>query len=222
MQPNGKLHYGPRIDTGDIPDLFAPQTVKKFTLPEAGIDNLSLSATDTFVLADGREFTVDFDGYFSVARTEPTTDDWETGSVHVNMVGMFLEGESDELGPMSVRLNPDVTSVGQTFPPKEPKKKPQACRIATAAVFHAPRINVSLHNVEPILLMNDAIDSIPPVEDPNGHAHIYRLPLYPYASNGGGNSSNDQPLAYLMSLRYTVGDYITEEEARKLRERASI
>jgi hypothetical protein len=68
-----------------------------------------------------------------------------------------------------------------------------------------------LFNKEPILLMNDAINSIPPLEDPNGHAHIYMLPLYDVAK------PDDAPLAYLQQLRYTIGTYISQARADEIR-----
>jgi hypothetical protein len=218
MSHNGApLNFGPTIDTRNLPDLYAPQEVKEFSLPRGGIDNLSLSATDSFRLADGREFEVDFEGYFRVARAEPKGEDWATSGVEVNMVDMRLSGKSDVLGPMRVRLNPEITSAGQTFP-RGGNSESQACRIAVAALFEAPEMGITLYNTEPVLLMNDAIDSIPPVEDPNGHAHIYRLPLYPHGpSMKTEDVAQDQPLAYVTSLRYTVGNYITEEEAESFR-----
>ena len=58
----------------------------------------------------------------------------------------------------------------------------------------------------------DGITSIPPVEDPNGYAHLFNLPLFDMANPDG------RPVAYLRSLRYTVGNYVTQAQAMALRE----
>jgi hypothetical protein len=60
--------------------------------------------------------------------------------------------------------------------------------------------------------MNDGIEAIPPVEDPNGQAHLYLLPLFDSSDPDG------QPVAYLKSLRYTVGNYISQAEAEEFRQ----
>ncbi len=54
--------------------------------------------------------------------------------------------------------------------------------------------------------MNNAIKAIPPVEDPNGEAHIYKLPLFSY------EKPDEKPKAYLAKLKYTVGNYITKSQ----------
>jgi uncharacterized protein DUF6073 len=202
--------WGPRIQIAGLQDLYHPQEVPKYTAPDAGIDNLKLTSTDRFLIPGRGEFTVNFDGYFRIARDTPTTQDWATADVHVNMVDMNLAGNHAELGRMTVRPNPTIVSPGQTFAPGR-RTAPAACRISAGVVFEAPDMGLTLVNKEPILLMNDAIESIPPVEDPNGAAHIYRLPLYDAATPNG------KPAAYLMSLRYTVGNYVTQAEAEAFR-----
>lgn len=217
MSESGRLvNYGPKLDTAYLRDLYAPRETERRSMPAAGIDNLSLSARDTFLLADGRELEIELEGYFRVARAAPTSDDWATGAVQVNMIDLYLTGEDSELGPMSVTLNPEITSAGQTFPSRSPDGV-QKCRIATAAIFRVLDHDITLYNAEPVLLMNDSIDSIPPVEDPNGHAHIYMLPLYHHSSSRF-DGDRGQPGAYLTSLTYTVGNYLTEEDAGRFRE----
>lgn len=210
------VNWGFRIDTAGLEDLYHPQEVTPFTATAGGIDNLALSSTDTFFIPGRGEFRVNFDGYFQVARAHPTTDDWTTAQVFVNLTDMKLTGNHPDLGQMKVSLNPDVVSAGQTFGPALTDgpisgSAPAACRISAGAVFESSDLGVALFNKEPILLMNDAINSIPPVEDPNGHAHIYKLPLY------DRNAPDGQPIAYLTGLQYTVGNYITEATAQAFR-----
>lgn len=195
----GSSGWGRRIDVSKLPSLYAPQEVRRFTAPPGGIDNLALSSHDVFWMPDRGEFQVDFDGYFQVARDNPTTREWATADVYVNLTDLRLKGHDDTLGPINVRINSDVVSAGQTFAAGTPEEASK-CRIATSVTFEAPDTGVTLFNREPVLLMNDAIESIPPVEDPNGKAFIYRLPLYDRAQPDG------PPMAYLTELRYTVGN----------------
>jgi len=181
-------------------------------VPSGGIDNLALSSVDHFSIPGKGDFDVSFDGYFRVARDNPTTNDWATAQVFVNMVDMNLSGSHQDLGRINVRINPDVVSSGQTFGPGA-ENQAAKCRISAGVIFDFPDQRITVFNKEPILLMNDAIDSIPPVEDPNGAAHIYRLPLYSTADPNG------QPVAYLNSLRYTVGSYLTQAQAASLQSR---
>jgi hypothetical protein len=69
---------------------------------------------------------------------------------------------------------------------------------------------MSVFNKEPILLMNERITSIPPVDDPNGHALLFYLPLYDLRNPNGA------AVAYLTSLRYGADNYITEAEIGSL------
>lgn len=206
--------WGPRIDARELKDLFAPMKVAKFEIAPAGIDNLGLTSEDTFFVPGKGTFTVRFSGFFRVARENPKSQRWEEANVPVNMVEMGLRGDS-EMGPIHVSLNQDFVSAGQTFAPGRDQAA-AACRIATAAEFALPQAGMTLFNKEPILLMNDAIEAIPPIEDPNGEAHIYRLPLFDRSNPDG------EPAAYLMKLRYTVGNYLPQEEIESLRSRTQL
>src|SRR6266849_5945148 len=107
--------WGHRIQIAGLNDLYQPQQVRKFTVPPGGIDNLSLSSVDKFVIPGRGEFSVNFDGFFRIARDHPTTQDWSTASVHVNMLDMNLTGSHPQLGRIIVKNNPAVISPGQTF-----------------------------------------------------------------------------------------------------------
>lgn len=199
-----KIAWGPVVDTTkkNLKALFAGTEVKKFSATPGGIDNLALSSTDVFSIPGRGDFSVNFDGYFEVTRDDPTTDKWATREVFVNMTDLNLQGKSDELGPIKVRLNNDIVSAGQVFPAGA-EAAASKCRIATGAEFEMSALGVTAFNKEPILLKNDAIESVPPIEDPNGIAHVYELPLFDKKNPDG------KPVAYLQSLRYTVGNYIT-------------
>lgn len=202
--------WGPKVSVRGLPDNYAPTQIRKRFATQGGIDNLALNSKDTFIIPGQGEFTVNFAGYFRVARANPTTNEWATAEWQVNMIDMRLAGESKALGKMNVRLNDGVVSAGQVFAAGTPTS-PAACRISVAATFEIEEMGLTVFNKEPILLMNNAIDSVPPVEDPNGEAHIYRLPLFDIKRPSG------TAVAYLTRLRYTVGNYITKNEAKKWR-----
>jgi len=201
------IEWGPRVNVAELRDIYAPQQVEPFTVPPGGIDNLALHSTDAFMIPDQGEFIVDFAGAFRIARDNPTTNDWMTSEVFVNIINLNLSGQHENLGEIAVSLNSDVVSSGQIF--RAPAVGgPKACRIATAAIFDIPQLGVTVFNKEPILLMNPHVTSIPPVNDPNQRALIFRVPLYNRRDPDG------KPVAYLNSLRYGADHYITESEAR--------
>ncbi len=202
--------WGPRVDLAGLKELYAPQKIVPFTATPGGIDNLALHSTDTFTIPGQGEYTIDFKGYFRVARENPTTNDWTTSEVLVNIIDLKLHGQQKDIGEITVSLNPDIVSSGQIFPATAPGG-PKACRIATGAVFDLSQLGVSVFNKEPILLMNENVKSIPPVDDPSGHALIFRVPLYNRANPSG------KPMAYLTSLRYGADNYLTESEVISIR-----
>jgi hypothetical protein len=207
-----EIVWGPRVNLTGLKDIHAPHKVEPFTVPKGGIDNLGLHSTDNFTIPGRGEFTVEFKGYFRVARGNPTTTDWATSEVLVNIIDLRLSGQHKDIGEISVRLNPDIVSTGQIF--QAPAAgQPKACRIATAAVFDLQELGVSVFNKEPILLMNESVKSIPPVDDPSGQARIFRLPLFNQADPNG------KPVAYLTSLRYGADNYLTEAQVNAFRAR---
>ena len=150
---------------------------------------------------------MDFKGYFRVARDHPTTNDWTTFDVLVNITDLRLQGEHKGLGKVTVNLNPNILSSGQIFHANI-VAGPAKCRIATATIFDLPQAGIRVYNKEPILLMNEKVKSIPPIDDPNGHALLFMLPLFDY------NKSSEKPLAYLTSLRYGADNYLSEAEVK--------
>jgi hypothetical protein len=201
--------WGPRVAAAGLPERYAPQTIEPFSVTPAGIDNLALHSTDIFTVPGRGEFTVDFKGYFRVARAPASTEDWESCEVLVNIVELRMYGRHDELGEISARLNPDRLSSGLILPGMD-EGQAKKCRIALPAIFELHQLGMTVFNKEPILLMNEHVTSIPPVDDPNGHALLFYLPLYDSTNPDGG------AVAYLTSLRYGADNYISEAEVRAL------
>lgn len=203
------VEYGPRVDLTQLANLFAPQTVTPFTPPPAGIDNLGITSTDTFVVPGVGEATVDFRGYVRVARSNPTASGWSEAEVYTNLIEMRLVGEAPQLGQIIVTLNPNVLSTGQIKTPfgsDACDDAAKACRMAVGATFEVPRLGKVLFNKEPILLTIDNVRSIPPAGNP-GEGRIYELlPLYDRADPDG------RPAAYLTRLKFAMGTYLSEAD----------
>jgi uncharacterized protein DUF6073 len=216
------VEWGPRVDLTGLKENFAPQQVKEFTVPPGGIDNLGLHSTDVFEIPGQGRFEVDFNGYFRVARANPSSYQWGTPMIRVNIIDLKLFGQHKQLGEIGVTLNPDILASGQIFPANMSTSAAQTtvtttevaqCRIAVGAVFTIPAIGAALFNKEPILLMNEKLTKIPPVDDPNGHALLFKLPLFNVQDPHG------EPIAYLTSLRYGADHYLSRDEVKSIRER---
>jgi hypothetical protein len=206
VKPEPKIKYGPQLDT-NVPNLFEPQTVKQYTPPPAGIDNLGITSVDTFKVPGVGEFTVEFTGYVRVVRSKPTTDDWASTEVYTNLIEMRMEGESPQLGPITVTLNSECLSTGMIrtpFDAEEDAQPAKACRMAVGAVFELSKLGLKLFNKEPVLLTIDDVRSIPPAGNP-GKGQIYQmLPLYDM------ENADAEPVAFLTSLSFRMGTYLPE------------
>ncbi|MBE9107405.1 hypothetical protein IQ229_21475, partial [Nostoc cf. edaphicum LEGE 07299] len=112
-----KIAWGPEIDLSKLEYLYPPQKVEPYTPPAPGIDNLGITSTDSFLVPNIGEFTVNFEGYVRVARSQPTTNEWNTSDVFTNLIDMCMRGETPEIGSIIVTLNPDFLSTGQLRTP---------------------------------------------------------------------------------------------------------
>lgn len=208
-----KTAYGPRVDLSNLENLYAPQTVKPYTPPPPGIDNLGITSTDTFMVPGIGEVMVDFKGYVRVARSRPSVADWTGAEVYTNLLEMCMCGQSREVGPIIVTLNQDFLSAGRLgtpFADRDREQPAKSCRMAVAVLFELPQMGMTLFNKEPILLTIDNVRAIPPAGNP-GEGRIYELlPLYNLANPEG------EPMAYITGLKFAMGTYITEEEIQAL------
>lgn len=208
-----KNTWGPRVDLRELANLYSPQAVKPFTPPPPGIDNLGISSVDTFMVPGVGEFTVEFTGYVRVARSRPTAEDWTNSEVYTNLIEMCMRGEAPGIGPIVVTLNSDVLSTGMLRTPFADMDKVQpekACRMAVAAQFELPQLGKTLFNKEPIELTIDNVRAIPPAGNP-GEGRIYQLlPLFDRADPEG------RPAAYLTSLKFAMGNYVTEAHIKNV------
>jgi len=214
LTDDGKVVSGVRIDHTRLDDLFGPRQVEPFTPPPTGIDNLGISSTDRFYVPDTGEFVVDFKGFVRVARSKPSASDWVNAEVYTNLIEMKMLGWAEGLGSIIVTLNPDYLSTGMLRTPFEDMCQAQpekACRMAVGAIFSVPTLGLKLFNKEPIELTIDNVRAIPPAGNP-GVGRIYRmLPLFRTDDVTGC------PAAYLTSLNFAMGTYLTEQELERLR-----
>lgn len=212
---NGKVDSGVIIDHSVLQDLFSPRHVEPFTPPPTGIDNLGITSTDRFHIPKVGEFVVDFAGFVRVARSKPTASDWVNAEVYTNLIEMRMVGRAEGIGEIIVTLNPDYLSTGMLRTPFESMCESQpekACRMAVGAIFTIPKLDLTLYNKEPIELTIDQVRAIPPSGNP-GVARIYRmLPLFRTDSVGG-----EPPTAYLTSLDFAMGTYLSPGELANLR-----
>ena len=213
LQNNQRVAWGPRVDLQNLDHLYAPQRVAPYTPPPPGIDNLGIVSRDTFMVPGKGEFSVEFKGYVRVARSEPSTNQWLDSEVYTNLLEMCMRGESEEVGPITVTLNPDILSTGQLRTPLDEmncENPEKACRMAVAALFDVPLMGMTLFNKEPIELTIDNVRAIPPAGNP-GEGRIYHiLPLYDVANPEG------KPVAYLTRLKFAMGTYITEAQLESI------
>jgi hypothetical protein len=209
--PAGKSTiYGRPVDSDGVPNLYDGTPVVPWTPPEPGIDNLGLHSWDTFAIPGVGEFSVEFDGYVRVVRSECTDSEWHGAEVYTNLIEMKMTAHSEELGTIVTTLNPDCLSAGQIRTPFDPYAgegpAAKACRMAVGCLFDIPRLGKTLFNREPVILTIDDVRSIPPAGAP-GKGQIYRmLPLYDVEDPWG------EPVGYLTSLRFNMGGYLRPEQ----------
>lgn len=207
--------WGERVDPSGLPELFkgegAPERHVRYKVPEPAIDNMHLRAVDTFFLPGRGLFTVPLAGYFQVTRGEPSSYDWDEVDMVVNYTDLKLFGNDDDLGSVTVDLNPNVLSGGEIYHTEATVTK---CRIAVGAQFHLHDVGVTVFNKEPILLKNPEMKGIPTVGE-GGPAAVHDLPLYNVDDPDG------RPLAYLTDLQYTVLNYMNRDEALRYRQSSS-
>ena len=204
---------GLTLKVDSLPDIHAPQTNKAYTAPEEGVDNLGISSIDKFQIKGVGEFSVNFDGFVRVARSQPTETQWEGCEVYTNLIELRMIGTSEEMGSIIVSLNKSFRSAGQIRSPftNDGPTSAKSCRMAVGAVFEIPRMGLTLFNKEPIELTIDNVTSIPPAGAP-GVGRIYEvLPLYDM------NHPQSYPVAYLTALTFTMGSYISMQDIERIR-----
>src|SRR5438874_839229 len=107
---HGGVEWGPRVNLAVLKENFKGTKVKPYTVTPGGIDNLALHSTDVFTIPGKGEFSVDFKGYFKVARDNPSSKDWTNFELFENIIDLKLFGQNKDLGDIGVSLNKDILS----------------------------------------------------------------------------------------------------------------
>ena len=114
-----------------------------------------------------------------------------------------LFGNDSDLGAITVDLNPDYISGGETFTTGPGVAK---CKANTAARFHLHDLNMTLFNSTPIILKNEDMQGIPTIGE-GATIDTFHTALYSVDDPDG------EPKAYLEELEYMVLNYVSKEEA---------
>ncbi|WP_142786389.1 DUF6073 family protein [Changchengzhania lutea] len=207
-----KTMWGNVVDKSLLKELFhgelAPKKHIRKQHPPAGIDHMTLETIDVFRIPEMGTFEVPFKGFFKIARSAPSKDKWENSVVYVNFLELKLFGTDKDLGDITVDLNPEVVSAGNTFPSANIGLV--ACNINVAARFHIHKLNLVLYNKTPIQLTNRDVQGIPTIGE-SGKANIHALPLYDY------NNPHGDFFGYVEELNYKVKRYMKREEVELYR-----
>lgn len=201
------------VDPTGLEEFFAEENAPKRhvtgRLPPAGVDNMNFKTVDTFSIpGKGKEeYKVDFKGYFQVTRGNPSSDNWNDHRMIFNYTAFKLFGSDSQLGSITVDLNPDFISGGETF---NDIKGVAKCRAATSVRFHVHDWKMTVFNKEPILIRNADMKGIPTIGE-GAIIDTYHLPLYSVDDPEG------DPKVYLETLQYTVLNYMTREETMAYR-----
>lgn len=105
----------PTMDIANMPALG----VKRFTLPEAGVDVLRANVEETYTIEGVGKETVQLTGWIAVVHGSPVSivegqaPRWGNAQVGTEFVGLDLRGKSELFGPIRVTLNKAVPSIGR-------------------------------------------------------------------------------------------------------------
>lgn len=205
--PKRRIAWAQFVDPSGLPELYAgdgaPKKHQRGVVPPAGIDNMNLKTTDVFLVPGRGEFAVDFRGYLQVTRATPANRDWQNQRMVFNYTQFKLFGSDSGLGAITVDLNPDYISGGETF---RTRKERAGCKANTAARFHMHDLNMTLFNKTPIILKNENMQGIPTIGE-GSKIDAFHTALYSVDDPEG------EPKAYLEELEYTVLNYMMKEEA---------
>jgi hypothetical protein len=178
-------------------DMARTNAVRLFQVPAPGQDYLQFTVWDTIEIPGVGTDTVELNGTYRIARLEPTTRDWRTAAMNIQLLDMDVHGASNVLGPVSVALNGD--NVGRVSPTTS-DRTPKACVVEGKVKITLNKLGVTVFNKQAVPLSH-YITHIPPIGQ-GGSSPDVRIPLYNVADPDGA------PVAYLLRVRTQIGGYI--------------
>ena len=105
----------PEMNIASMPAL----SVQRFTLPSAGVDVMRARVQESYTIEGIGTETVELNGWIAVLHRDPVTiregevARWGNVVIGTEFVALDLRGESDLFGPIQVRLNPAMPSLGE-------------------------------------------------------------------------------------------------------------
>jgi len=178
-------------------DSATTNAVRLFQVPGGGVDNLHFTVWDTIEVPGVGTDTVELRGSYTIRRHEPTTRQWQTAEMDIEMVQMNVAGTSGVLGNVQVSLN--GTNVGHVFATETPTSE-KDCQVAGSVQIHLQDLGLTVFNKERVPLSH-GITHIPPIGQ-GGSSPEVRIALYDV------NHPDGAPVAFLRKVRTQIGGYI--------------
>lgn len=174
-----------------------------FTMPEGGTDDLNFITWDTIQVQGFEEETVEFHGFYTIERANPTSADWSEASVDITMRGLSVDGVSKQFGRIHASVNETIglpsggqVRPGTTYP--DVIDSPKLCQMYGYMKFDLSDLGMTVFNKEPILLEHK-ITHIPPIGQGGGTRLESSFPLYRMDDPDGA------PVATLTQVRTHIG-----------------
>lgn len=182
-----------------VPSVNAERTnaVQLFQVPEPGVDFLHFTVWDTIEVPNVGTDTVELRGSYQIQREEPTSRNWAEVDMDIRLLDMDVQGSSDVLGRVSVRLNGE--NVGHVYAPGNATTEAD-CQVGGQVMITLHDLGVTVFNKEPVPLSH-RITHIPPIGQ-GGSSPAVRIPLYNVANPDG------EPVAFLRRVQTQIGGYI--------------
>lgn len=135
--------------------------VAPFTLPPAGRDDIAISMEETYDIEGIGRDTVRLDGTLVALRGAPLAGDggerdWDSATVVAEFIELDLRGDSDVLGPVRVRLDPQRPTFAAVRAGK--------CATAANVLVELPRHGLVLRPEEAVQLRSN-VTRVPPIGD---------------------------------------------------------
>jgi Family of unknown function (DUF6073) len=141
---------------------LSPVQVKEHTVPEAGIDTITITLEETYEVEGIGRDTVRLHGTLVANRTVPLFGfgrkqvEWETSAVVARFTSLHAKGESKLFGPVSVTLDPAFPSQAVAIGPH--------CSAAIGVIVSLPDHDLTLRTAAPMQLQS-LVKTIPPIGD---------------------------------------------------------
>jgi hypothetical protein len=176
-----------------------------FALPPGGVDHLYFEVTDRIEVPGLGEDVVTMSGTYKIRRSDPTTNNWSTATIDVQMVDLDVRGTGRLIGEVHAGLNPDRLTLGRVGPAGgdmlAKKPKPTPCRFAAFMQFTLPGRNMVLVNKDPIPLLH-TITHIPPIGQGGGTPGEVAIGFY------DRNNLDGPAVAILKAVKTEIGPWV--------------